>query len=306
MDEAEILFADGDWVCRVNDDGTCTIVKWNGRFTSEGAIITVPDSINGYPVRDIEGDPINAESVSGLVDDGWYPSASIESSPGSPARLWAAKHCSDYLFWNATEETEKATVCKSTILDDDTVRIDSWWSAEKELDVPGDIDCFPVSAIGDGAFSFCEIRQLSIPEGVTEIGEDAFRRCHKLWRVTLPNTVTRLGGGAFADCSRLSMLKLSSGIRAIEPFTFAYCHDLEKIEVPEGVRELKQFAFANTWPKQITLPSTIEHIDDAALIEIGDCEVITPEDSYARRWCEEHRELIGVSFSDFVELTRKD
>ena len=44
---------------------------------------------------------------------------------------------------------------------------------------------------------------VSIPEGVTTIGEHAFRKCYSLTKVVIPSSVTEIGNYAFRACSYL-------------------------------------------------------------------------------------------------------
>jgi hypothetical protein len=53
------------------------------------------------------------------------------------------------------------------------------------------------------------ITKIEIPEGVTEIGKEAFRGCSQLTEVTLPSTITSIGENAFADCGVLSQVTCS-------------------------------------------------------------------------------------------------
>lgn len=297
------MCTEGEWSYRVNDDGTATIVQWLGEFDSSGAVATVPETLGGHPLRDLEDDPIQADSVACLVDDGWYVSATIESTPHSPARIWAASHCSDYLDWEALP-TDDARTCTYTVLADGSARIDTWWSDDKTLSIPAAIDGKPVSAIGDGAFSFCEFEQVTVPDCVTAIGAYAFANCSKLQLAALPDSVTMLGRGAFANCN-LTTIRLSAGLERIEPYTFEYCWNLERVVVPEGVRGLGGFAFTDTHLKRIELPASICHINDTAFIGTdGDVEVVSPEGSYAKRWCDKHQRLVGISFFEYYMSLR--
>ena len=58
-----------------------------------------------------------------------------------------------------------------------------------------------VTSIGNNAFRYCSgLTSLTIPNSVTSIGEYAFYRCSGLTSLTIPNSVTSIGGGAFYGC----------------------------------------------------------------------------------------------------------
>ncbi len=44
-----------------------------------------------------------------------------------------------------------------------------------------------------------------IPDGVTEIGKDAFSGCTGLTSVTIPDSVTAIGKSAFSGCEKLTL-----------------------------------------------------------------------------------------------------
>lgn len=72
-----------------------------------------------------------------------------------------------------------------------------------------------VTSIGNNAFYLCTgLTSVVIPNGVTNIGNYAFRLCLKLNSVAIPSSVTSIGDGAFRDCSTLSII---TSLRMIEP-----------------------------------------------------------------------------------------
>lgn len=56
-----------------------------------------------------------------------------------------------------------------------------------------------VKEIGDNAFSLCSsLTSITIPEGVTKIGDNAFQSCNKLISITIPESVIEIGKSAFS------------------------------------------------------------------------------------------------------------
>ena len=44
-------------------------------------------------------------------------------------------------------------------------------------------------------------KKVTIPEGVTIIGENAFENCTSLTEINIPDSVTSIGKGAFKGCN---------------------------------------------------------------------------------------------------------
>ena len=75
-------------------------------------------------------------------------------------------------------------------------------------------------AIGKEAFRKCQITSLTLPYGLKEIGEDAFRKSMYLKEVKLPNSVIRLGNGCFAECCVLHSITMSDKLKEIPENAF--------------------------------------------------------------------------------------
>ena len=56
-----------------------------------------------------------------------------------------------------------------------------------------------------------EIKDLTIPEGVTSVGNYAFANCYRLLSITIPDGVTSIGGHAFEWCSNLQNIYCHAG-----------------------------------------------------------------------------------------------
>jgi hypothetical protein len=66
------------------------------------------------------------------------------------------------------------------------------------IEIPATIDGRSVTSIGYGAFEFCRLTSVTIPDSVTSIGGDAFYNCSSLTSVIIPNSVTSIGVQSFA------------------------------------------------------------------------------------------------------------
>ena len=117
-------------------------------------------------------------------------------------------------------------------------------------------------AIAADAFGGRHIESIYIPEGVKEIGMNAFRQCDKLLSLHLPGSVERIGVSCFEEASSLQDLKLSNNLKEIPQKAFVKCAKLEKLVIPEGVEVLGLDAFALcTGLKEVSLPSTLTRME---------------------------------------------
>lgn len=84
---------------------------------------------------------------------------------------------------------------------------------------------------------------VTIPDGVTSIGEEAFRNCTNLTSVTIPDSVTSIGEEAFRNCSNLTSVTIPANVRSIDKYVFKNCSRLTSVTIPNSVRSIDRFAF---------------------------------------------------------------
>ena len=70
---------------------------------------------------------------------------------------------------------------------------------------------------------------VSVPEGVTEIGDGVFANFRNLWGAVLPDSVERIGSKAFQNCESLKSLTLPADLRELEADAFEGCAALKEV-----------------------------------------------------------------------------
>ena len=71
--------------------------------------------------------------------------------------------------------------------------------------------------------------EISLPEGIREIGEKAFRRCDTLEKVILPASLYRIGHFAFHQCRNLSCIEIKRTIHNVSHTAVTGCPNLNSI-----------------------------------------------------------------------------
>ena len=87
------------------------------------------------------------------------------------------------------------------------------------------------------------LTSVTIPNGVTTIGTDAFRDCSSLTSITLPESLTSIKEGTFGYCSSLTSIDLPEGLISIGIEAFQSCTSLTSITLPESVTDIGEWAF---------------------------------------------------------------
>ena len=120
----------------------------------------------------------------------------------------------------------------------------------------------------------------SIPDGVTNIGESAFRDCPFLVSVIIPDGVTRIGNYAFRGCSSLESITISDSVAGIGSQAFYNCSALTSVTIPDGIIRIEDYTFHGcTSLTSVTIPDGVTIIGPSAFEECSALDSITIPDS---------------------------
>ena len=92
--------------------------------------------------------------------------------------------------------------------------------------------------LGNDAFCYSGITEVSIPNTLTTINSSVFSHCIQLQKVTLPNTLTTISSSAFSGCSNLIEINLPEGIVGIGVRVFENCSKLTEITLPSTLENI--------------------------------------------------------------------
>ena len=133
-------------------------------------------------------------------------------------------------------------------------------SISGDVIIPDTIEGYPVTTIGEFAFSGCGLSCVTIPDSITSIGESAFYEC-AIETIGLPDSINKISNGMFMYCENLEQIVIPEGITTIGSDAFAWCSNLKDVKIPESVTSINDSAFYFCYNlESILLPSSLTQI----------------------------------------------
>ena len=146
---------------------------------------------------------------------------------------------------------------------DNQATITGYSGAGGAVDIPAVVNDISVVKVGNGWPAIfgngnTTVTSVTIPNGVTSIGEDAFFNCISLDSVTIGNSVTSIGDTAFGYCTSLASITIPDSVTSIGEYVFLGCTSLASITIPDSVTSMGNYAFEScTSLTSVTLPATL-------------------------------------------------
>lgn len=133
-----------------------------------------------------------------------------------------------------------------------------------------------LTRIDASAFRNTGFKTITVPENVTNIGNNAFRYCDSLKTVTLPNGVTSMGTYVFSDDHVLESANIPTGVNTVPNYTFQNCEKLTSVTMHDGITSIGSYAFSGcTALTSIELNNQITSINSYAFLNCQNLVITT-------------------------------
>lgn len=110
-----------------------------------------------------------------------------------------------------------------------------------------------------------DVEHISLPEGLTSIGNYAFFKFKNLKEINIPSTVKTIGNGSISVCSSLTEVTVPYGVNLLGGWCFASCTSLENINLPSSLKTISYECFLNCpLLMDVTIPSSVTSIQGYA------------------------------------------
>ncbi len=125
-----------------------------------------------------------------------------------------------------------------------------------------------------GAFQGTAIKEIDLPNGITEIGESTFSGCDSLTKILFPDNLRVIKSSAFSSCDSLVEIVLPQKVEQLEYGAFNFCKNLSKVTLNEGLKKIAGGVFNYD-------PALTYLVIPKSVIEFGS-EIIGSGNSYGR------------------------
>ena len=129
-----------------------------------------------------------------------------------------------------------------------------------------------VEELYHGCFASCDyLYELNLPDSIIYVDTWTFAYT-PLKELTIPDNVTQISSYACAFMKQLEEVTLSQNLLSIDSAAFAGCNQLMNIEFPQTLVGIGQGAFAGAGMKSVVIPASVEEIGYCAFGYSSDLE----------------------------------
>lgn len=134
-----------------------------------------------------------------------------------------------------------------------------------------------VTEVGDNLFSSSEtLKEVKLSENLKELKPFMFAGCSRLEKIRMSESVSFFPTGLFWGCSALKEIPFCNGIESLEVDVFRDMEGIKSIQIPPSVKIIKSGALAGcTNLSAIVFPETLETIEDRSLANLPSLEFMS-------------------------------
>ena len=104
------------------------------------------------------------------------------------------------------------------------------------------------------------LTEITIPDGISSLGESCFSAQYHLTKVILPDSITTIGASCFSSCEALTKIKIPP-VSAIPQSCFYACTALQSIEIPDTATIVDYGAFDKCIALQsVSIPDSVTEL----------------------------------------------
>jgi hypothetical protein len=206
--------ADAQFSYYVTNDNSITITE----YTGTNATVTVPGTINGLPVTSIASYAFPENNNLTNVTIG----AGVKNIGDC-----AFCDCTSLTAINVDPSNPDYKTVDGVLFDRNQTTLIQYPASK-----PGTSYVIPNGVVnigGDAFFDSLALTNVTIPVGVTGIGTESFYDCVNLIAINIPNTVVSIGDWAFWSCSSLNTMTIPASVTSVGGFAFLYCTSLSAV-----------------------------------------------------------------------------
>lgn len=247
--------------------------------TSATGAISIPSTINGAPVVEIPADAFrdntsitsidlskatNLKTIGNLAFA--YTNIKELTIPGNVETVgqWIVEGCSSLA--SLTIEEGVKTLSESSF----------YGAAVKTIKIPSTITEIPAYC-----FDASDIESIELHNGITSIGDAAFRNCSNLKALTIPGSVTRIGqwilengaegssGNWIPNPNTSITVTIEEGATGLSIKAF-WGAPISTISIPSTIKEIPELCFASSSVKEVTTTGSIKTIGINAFLNCSD------------------------------------
>lgn len=128
-----------------------------------------------------------------------------------------------------------------------------------------------ITSIANGTFAYCNITEIHLPDGLKQIGYNAFIECKELKEIYIPDNVKKIQGAPFAGCDSLTQIRVSGKNRwydsrkncnaIIQTDINRLIAGCKNTVIPSDIESIEEYAYEN-WINRESINLPIAHQED--------------------------------------------